>query len=507
MNKFKKALIALAVLLICFLVTSFSHFLLFPFAEKQQENNSEIYTQRLYAIMEATEDICTVYTETNNPVVEELSCMLLSSMIIDYDSLSKDLVLGESITVPAMFIDPQLVKIENTADFNYSAYNEYIPLLEKRAMEQLYGFVDDESLYTKEYTLRIKFDETIDPLNPKAQVNPEDIEKIQNDSYQAAENIYSDYISKSDISTAYFCQAIKELPLDNIAEIYNENNPENQLTEEWQKSLFAEYSKQYIDNLIIDGIIKAGTNNATAKATINYSAERGDETIDKVCNMLLKSYYENKKPQVDKSQVIKDFGNQLISYKYNSQTPLYAKSFDFTYSQNLNEFTINDDFYSEIVNDIYEEFIYFEDIFNSYYPVIEEKYFFAERPFEATTIITDNAAGSRYREVNINVNSLFDCYIKLYSYDTVNDSLNSLMLEAYIKSGDSLQVFIPEGDYVFKYATGPVWYGSLYLFSDSGQYFSASNVISVHEYMMTTTIDLGSSSSSIPVNSQTPDIF
>ncbi|MBN2880061.1 MAG: hypothetical protein JXN65_10595 [Clostridia bacterium] len=507
MEKFKKALLALAVLSGCFIVTSFSYYLLLPFADNQPRSNSDIYAQRLYAIMNATEDICPIYTDINNPVIEELSCILASNMIIDYGTLSEESVLGEIVTVSAMFIDPELVKIENTADFNYSAYNEYIPLLEKRAMEQLYGFVGDESLYTKEYTLRIKFDDAIDPLNPKAQVIAEDIENIQNDSYQAAENIYSDYISKSDISTAYFCQAIKELPLDNIAEIYNENNPENQLTEEWQKSLFAEYSKQYIDNLIIDGIIKAGTNNATAKATINYSAERGDETIDKVCNMLLEFYYENKQPQVDKSQVIKDFGNQLISYQYNSQTALYAKSFDFTYSQHLNEFTINDDFYAEIVNNIYEEFIYFEDIFNSYYPVIEEKYFFTERPFDATTIITDNAAGSRYREVNISVNSLFDCYIKLYSYDTTNDSLNSLMLEAYIKSGDSLQVFIPEGDYVFKYATGPVWYGSLYLFSDSGQYFAASNVISVHEYMMTTAIELGSSASSIPVNSQTPDIF
>jgi len=506
-SQLKKILIALAVLLVSFMVTSFSYFLLFPFAGNQQQISTDIYAQRLYAVMDAADDICTVYADINNPVIEELSCILSSNMIIDYDVLLESVQSGVNITISAMFIDPEKVKIENTADFNYSAYNEYIPLLERRAMEQLYGIIYDESLYTKEYTLRIEFAETINPLNPKAIINSEDIEMIREDCYQAAEDIYSEYISMSDISTAYFCQAIKELPLDNIADIYNENNPENQLTEDWQKLLFAEYSKQYIDNLIIDGIIKAGTNNTTAKATINYSAEHGEETIDKVCNMLIDFYYENKQPPVDKNEVIKDFGNQLVTYKYNSETTLYAKSFDFTYSQNLNEFTINDDFYAEIVNDIYEEFVYFEDIFNAYYPVIEEKYFFEERPFDATTIIVDNAAGSRYREVNINVNSLFDCYIKLYSYDTVNDSLNSLMLEAYIKSGDSLQVFIPEGDYVFKYATGPIWYGSLYLFSDSGQYFSASDVISVHEYMMTTTIELGSSDSSIPVNSQTPDTF
>ena len=72
-------------------------------------------------------------------------------------------------------------------------------------MEQLYGIIYDESLYTKEYTLRIEFAETINPLNPKAIINSEDIEMIREDCYQAAEDIYSEYISMSDISTAYFC--------------------------------------------------------------------------------------------------------------------------------------------------------------------------------------------------------------------------------------------------------------------------------------------------------------
>ena len=187
---------------------------------------------------------------------------------------------------------------------------------------------------------------------------------------------------------------------------------------------------------------------------------------------------------------------------------MQEKTFNFTYSQSLGEFEINDDFYSALVNEIYEEYLNFAPMLKEYYQLMENEYFFVERPFDGTTVILDETGDTRYRQLNIKITGATDCYVKLYSYNTVTDTYEKLVFLAYIKSGETLEVFIDEGDYVFKYATGQAWYGDVYMFSDEGQYLAGSNVISVHEYMMTTTIELGIfDEGSVSAYSQTPDEF
>ena len=334
------------------------------------------------------------------------------------------------------------------------------------------------------------------------------MQQISKECLEAAQNIYSDYISKSDMSTAFLLESIKTLPLDSIADVYNEANPETPIQEEWQKSLFASYARYYLSSMVIDDILISSSDSKTYKASIDYKTEHGDTTITHVFNNLLDEYYETKQPPADKMTVTIDFASELSLYQYNDTSDLYSKTFDFTYTQNLNDFVINNDFYIEIVNDIYEEYTAYESILNNFYPMMENGYFFIERPYGETTVIYDNTGSTRYRQLDIEITGNTDCYIKFYSYNTVNDTYDDTILIAYIKSGDSLQVFLDEGDYVFKYATGEKWYGDVHLFSDEGQYFAGSNVISVHEYMMTTTIELGSfEDGSVSAHSQTPDEF
>lgn len=479
---------------------------------KQEEIISQLpyeNAQKLYAIMDAVDSYSAVYEESTNPVVNKLANVLASNMIVDYNHATKSLAANnESLTINAKFIDMDKIKLKNDTTFDFSNYNKYIPALSYNAMEQVYALISDERLYTKEYDINVSFADSGDIFNQKAILNQDDLQEIKSQSYAAAQRIYSAYINSSDISTAFFCKSIKELSLDNIAIVYNENNPDAKLEEDWQVQLFTDYAGHYINSLIIQNIIKANTGGQISKGTINYQIENGSTTVEAVCKELLDIYYIKKQPPVEKSQVISDFGQQLRLYSYNDSTDLNAKTFDFTYSQNLNEFNINDDFYKAIVNDIYEEYIQFEKIFGIYYSRMELAYFFVERPFDGTTIILDNTSGSRYRQFDINVTGSTDCYIKLHTYDLATDTLHDLMLVAYIKHGESLQLFIPEGDYIFKYATGEKWYGDIHMFSDDGQYFAGSDVISVYEYMMTTTIELGNfDSGSIPTYSQTPDLF
>ena len=459
--------------------------------------------------MDAVENYNASYEQSQTPIVNKLANALSSNMIIDYSQFEAELESGsKSITVTAKFIDADKVSLVNDTEFDFSAYSQYISQLSDSALRQIHKLINNEALYTKEYEIRITFNEDEDYLMQEAILNEEDLETIKNEYYKAAQSIYSDYISTSEMSTAFFCKSIKELSLDNIVDIYNANNEESQIEEDWQKELFTSYSKHYLNSMIINNIIMTNTSGTTSKGTITYDIEYGSSTIDTVLNNLLDIYYINKQLPVEKSQVIDDFVYELGFYSYSDTANLYTKSFDFTYSQNLNEYDLQDDFYKEIVNDIYEEFVKFNEIFDKYYKSIKDKYFFIERPFDNTTVISDNTGDSRYRQLDINVTGSTDCYIKLYSYNTVTDALGDIMMIAYVKHGESLQVFIPEGDYIFKYATGPTWYGDVYMFSDEGQYFAGSDVISVHEHMMTTTIELGNfDNGSIPAYSQTPDTF
>lgn len=509
-NSMKKLLITIAALVFCFLFSSFGQSVLYPFANHpeialQPDEN----TQKAYAIMDAVDNYTAPYLSSDNHEIDKLANILSSNMIVNFNDVKLSIEANASSpTITAFFIDWGKIALLNNTIFEFSSYNDYVPSLSYDAMQQIYQIANNSSLYTNEYEIRVTFKTSADNRKVQALLNYDDLVKISDECYIAAEQIYTKYISTSDMSTAFFCKSIKELTTNNIVDIYNTNNPDNQITDEWKRQLFTTYSQHYIDNLIIENIIKASSEGQTSKGTINYKSEQGNLTINSVLTSLLEHYYDIKQPPILKDDVIKDFGVQLASYSYADQASLISKSFDFTYTQNLNEFIIQNDFYTEIVSDIYEEFILFEDIFNTYYPQIEGLYFFEPRPFNSTTILIDKTGNSRYRQVDIVVSGLTDCYIKLYSYDTVNDILIDTVFAAYIKSGESLQIFIPEGDYVFKYATGQMWYGDLYKFSDEGQYYMSSNVISVHEYLMTTKIELGNlGGGSIPVNSQTPDLF
>jgi|GEM_PF-4771440 len=507
MKKFSYSLI---VLTLCFLLSSFSFVLLYPFRGEEVLNKlPDENTQKLYAVIDAFDNYVTEYDNNENNVVEKLVNELSSNMIVDYETVYNGINNNnESITVTAMFIDSSKVRLKNDTDFLFSEYKAYSPRLSQNAMKQINNIINNTAMYTKEFTIRVSFKDSNDSLHQKAVLNQEDLNNIKNEYYEDAQRIYKNYIDTSDVSTAFLCESIKELPLDNVVDIFNNNNEENQINEDWQKDLFMNYAEYYLDSLIIENILKTNTNGSNSKGTINYEIEDGNMVIDNVCKQLLNTYYINKQTPIDKLQVINDFAKELSVYKYSETSNLVMKTFNFSYSHDLNEFTVNDDFYKEIVDDIYEEFINFEDIFNRYYPTEMDKYFFVERPFAQTTTISDNTGDNRYRQLNIKVTGSTDCYIKLYYYDSVADSLKEIVFAAYIKQGDSLQIFIPEGDYIFKYATGTMWYGDIHKFSDEGQYYAGSDVISVHEYMMTTTIELGNiDSGSIPTYSQTPDTF
>ncbi len=484
--------------------------MLSPFQKSQSaEEPSYVSSQKLYAVIDAVQAYNAQIEKTDNTVVDRLAEVLASKMIIDYSAIENQLATASStIEISAYFIDYTKAYLKNNTEFDFSAYSQYITNLSSDAMNQVYNIVLDESLYTVERKISITFVETDDELNQIVEFNEDDMNIINDECYSNAQKIYSDYISKSDMSTAFLLDSIKNLPLDNIVDIYNRNNPESQIQEQQQKDLFAAYAKHYVSSMIIDNILKSSSDSKTYKASINYQIEHGDTTITHVFNNLLQEYYVTKQPPVDKLTVTSGFENELASYAYDDSADLYSKTFEFTYTQNLNEFIINDDFYAEIVNDIYEEYAAYTAILDNFYPMMENKYFFVERPFAGTTIIYNNTGDTRYRQLNINVTGPTDCYVKLYSYNTSTDTYDEVVLITYIKSGDSLQVFLGEGDYVFKYATGAKWYGDVHMFSDDGQYFAGSNVISVHEYMMTTTIELGTfEDGSVSANSQTPEEF
>lgn len=509
-NDLKKFLIIIAALILCFLFSSFGLIVVYPFrAEAEIDTAPDENMQKIYSVIDVVNGHNVEISQSESSAINKFADVFASNMFVKYAEIALSIESNaQSPVITVYFIDWDKVSLKNNTIFEFSTYNDYIPRLEYDAMNQIYQIANDTSLYTKEYQIRVTFKNKLDNGNPQAVLNQEDLSKIYDECYEAAESIYSKYLSTSDMSAAFFCKSIKELTTDNIVDIYNTNYPDNQINDEWQKQLFASYAQHYIDNLVIENIIKASAADQVSTGTINYQIEDGVSTIDKTLTILLEHYYQVKQPPVEREQVISDFGDQLMLYNYSDDTSLYAKSFDFTYTQNLNEFTIENDFYNKIVAQIYEEFILFENIFNVYYPQMEALYFYHPRPFDGTTIIIDNTEESRYRQLDIVVSGQTDCYIKLYSYDIVNDILMNTVFSAYIKAGESLHIFIPEGDYVFKYATGQIWYGDVHKFSDEGQYYMSSDVISVHDYMMTTKIELGSfDSGSVPVNQETPDLF
>ncbi len=506
----KKYLYTLLILVFCFFASSFSLIVVYPFnAEPSIDSNISESTQKLYAIMDAVKHYYPIYEDNTNPVVNRLACELAANMIIDYDKVTADLELNpDSVTITAGFIDPNKIKLHNNIEYDFAEYAWYIKDLSDDAMIQIYELIKDISLYTREYSIKINFGKTDDYLIQTAIFNSKDIDTLEKICYEDAQNIYSEYLSKSEISNAFFCKAIKELPLDNITDIYNVNNPENSIIEDWQIQLYKYFAQYYLDRMVIENIIKTNVNAPVSSGTINYKIEPGNETFANICENMLDIYYTNKQAPIDKNLVIEDFAKYLNVYYYSDSSQLNTKTFNFTYSQNLNEFNINDDFYVEIVNDIYEEFIKFEEVFNPFYSKLQEEYFFIERPYLETTVIIDNTGGSRFRQVKINVQCLTDCYIKIFSYDYTSDILDDIIYSAYIKSGETMQLFLPEGDYIVKYATGEKWYGNIHKFSDTGHYIAFSNVLSVHEDMMTTIIELGSSTvDSSQTYSQTPDLF
>ena len=506
----KKVLFAFLVLISCFLASSFSIVLLSPFVGAAEVDKApDKYTQRLYSLIEETQSYTAMQGSEENDVINKLANVMASHMIIDYDIAAYNISKGEdTIEVEALFIDPAKIKLDNDIEFDFSKYNDYIWNLQDHAMRQIQMLAEDETIYTKEYTIKVSFKPTYSDMVQEAVLDEDSMAAIYDECYVQAERIYKDYISTSDISTAFFCKSIKELRLDNIVEIYNESHPDGQITEEWEQSLFVKYSKHYLGSLVIQNIIKTNTGAEVSGATINYNIEEGSATINTICQSLLSAYYAQKQPPVDKNHVIDDFGTELLAYRYTTEAYMTTKIFDFTYSQNLNTFTLNNDFYVELLDDIYEEFSHFNEIFSLYYPGIIEQYFFIERPYKETTVITDKTGDTNYRQIDIKVTGGNDCYVKLYSYNIATDSVEEPVFVAYIKAGETLQVYVPEGDYMLKYATGTMWYGDIFMFSDEGQYFSSPNVISVHEFMMTTIIEIGDlESGSIPAYPQTPGTF
>ena len=399
----KKYLYTFLILIFCFLLSSFSLIILSPFNKVQiSEDKSYVNSQKLYAVIDAVQNYSADIEKTGNEVIDRLAYILASSMAVDFSDVQNGIEQNpDSIEITAYFIDYNKAYFRNNTEFDFAAYSQYTNLLSSDAMVQAYNMASDISLYTLERKITVTFSEADDDLFQAAIFNTDDMQQISKECLEAAQNIYSDYISKSDMSTAFLLESIKTLPLDSIADVYNEANPETPIQEEWQKSLFASYARYYLSSMVIDDILISSSDSKTYKASIDYKTEHGDTTITHVFNNRLDEYYETKQPPADKMTVTIDFASELSLYQYNDTSDLYSKTFDFTYTQNLNDFVINNDFYIEIGNDIYEEYTAYESILNNFYPMMENGYFFIEMPYGETTVSYDNTGSTRYRQLDM----------------------------------------------------------------------------------------------------------
>ena len=127
----KKILLIMLTLFLSVLLSSFASIAFHPMPDAPVESKlPDISSQKLYALMDELESYDTVFTQSNNDIVNKLAGVLASNIHIDYNAAA-ELINDDSteIQVSAYIIDTDKVKLDNTLEFEFDTYYKYMQRL------------------------------------------------------------------------------------------------------------------------------------------------------------------------------------------------------------------------------------------------------------------------------------------------------------------------------------------------------------------------------------------